>query len=104
MEFPISFTKDLARRLKLQFSKIGTDNLIGLTTMRYDAVMDSIYDYIDETQVDWEDPIEIDNDGVASIIDKQVTCLYLVCSDMDDAWELIVAESEVGTIVSANRI
>ena len=104
MEFPISFTKDLARTLNLRFSKIGTDSLIGLTTMHYDAVMDSIYDYIDETQVEWEDPIDIDNDGEASIIDKKISYLYLVCSDQDDAWELIVAESEVGTIVSANRI
>lgn len=104
MEFPNSFTRDLASTLKLRFNKIGTDSLVGLTTMRYEAVLESIYEFVEQTQDDWDDPIEIDNDSEATILGNQVTYLYLVCSDQDDTWELIIAESDIGTLVSANRI
>lgn len=104
MEFPNSFTRDLAAMLRLNFNKLGTDSLIGLTTLRYQQVLDGIAEFIEITQTEWDDPIEVDNEYSKTIFDHEVTYLYLMCADQDDAWELIIAESDVGTLVSANRL
>lgn len=104
MYFPMSFTKDLAKKLNLLFNKLGTDSLVGITNDNHSRVMDKLEDFIDETQYDWEDPIEVDQMDTKSIFDNKVTYCYLVCTDQDDAWEVIIAESDIGTVVSANRV
>lgn len=104
MYFPSSFTKDLAKALGVFFNKLGTDALVGISAYDYKRVLTKLNDFIDYTKVKWEDPIEIDQIQSRKISDKNVAYGYLTCSDQDDAWELIIAESDMGTIVSATRI
>lgn len=104
MYFPMSFTKDLAKALGVFFNKIGTDALVGISAYDYKRVLNELNDFIEQTQVDWEDPIEIDQIQSKRIFDKEVTYCYLVCTDQDDAWEVIIADSDNGTVVSATRM
>lgn len=104
MYFPSSFTKDLAKALGVFFNKIGTDALVGISAYDYKRVLTKLNAFIEDTQVTWEDPIEIDQIQSKRIFDKEVTYCYLTCADQDDAWEVIIADSDNGTIVSATRI
>jgi hypothetical protein len=104
MYFPSSFTKDLAKALGAFFNKTGTDALVGISAYDYKRVLTKLNAFIEDTQVNWEDPIEIDQIESKKILDKEVTYCYLTCADQDDVWELIIVESDVGTVISVIRI
>lgn len=100
MYFPLSFTKELAKALGAPFNKTDTDALVGISVYDYKRVLTKLNDFIDYTKRKWEDPIEIDQIQSRKISGKEFAYGYLTCADQDDAWEVIIAESDVGTVIS----
>ena len=104
MRFPLSFTKELAKALGVVFNKTDPDTLVGITFSSYIRVLNKFNDFIDYTKREWEDPIKIDQIQSRKISGKQFAYGYLTCADQDDAWELIIAESDTGTVISVIRL